>query len=169
MIYKILLPILVVALLAVVWFTGAGKFLQDNVDNFINGTRSITATPTESDNQISPTPTESEIIEQSNIPAGWNTYKNTQYGFEISYPPNYKVLTSKEDLYGWPDAVLLLYGGGQAYDLAIEIWDTENEYKEKYPSQTIKVYMVNGKYLTILDQTLEPDNAAIVSSFKLTQ
>lgn len=168
MIYKILLPILIIALMVVVWFAGAGKFFQNNVGKLVNNLPSDTPTAIV-DNQATVTPTQTPTPEKSNVPAGWSTYTNSEYNFEISYPSNYKALTSKEDLYGWPDALVLIYGGGQAYDLAIEVWDSEAQYKQKYPSQTVKVYMVDGKYLTILDQTLEPDNSAIISTFKLTQ
>src|SRR3989344_6941774 len=64
--------------------------------------------------------------------SGWKTYTNTTYGFSIKYPPSYQALTDSNNLYGWKNAVVLIYKGGQSYDLAIQVWDTEEEYKQEY-------------------------------------
>lgn len=98
----------------------------------------------------------------------WQVYTNTQYGFEISYPSSYEVLTDEENLYGWPHAVALLYNGGQAYDIAIETWDSEEEYREVYGErQGLFVYEKDGRVITVTDHTLEIQNADVVDSFKL--
>lgn len=110
---------------------------------------------------ISPTPV-------SNIPVGWLTYKNTKYGFEISYPKTWKALDDKDNLYGWPDAAVLLYNGGQSYDIPIEVWDGEAQYKAKYTSQKPIVYKVGEKFITLVDVTSEPDAQAIISTFKIS-
>jgi hypothetical protein len=106
----------------------------------------------------------------SNVPAGWKTYKNSQYKFEFSYPDSYKVLTDDNSLSGWPDAILLLYKGGQSYDLAVELWDTEAEYKAKYTDTS--VYTVfkteDGKFITLSNQNKNPEVAQIISTFKFT-
>ena len=34
------------------------------------------------------------------IPAGWNTYKDAEWGFQISYPPQYRFLSAKDNLNG---------------------------------------------------------------------
>jgi hypothetical protein len=172
MIFKILLPILVVALLALVWLGGGGEYLKNNYGNLFNrnSVSLTTPTPTTDNNTlITTTPTVTATVNQSNIPSDWQTYTNDQYGFTISYPAKYKALTDKENLYGWPNGVVLIYGGGQAYDISIEVWDTEAAYKQKYPGINLTVYQVGGKFLTIADQTASADNSEIIATFKLNK
>lgn len=107
---------------------------------------------------------------ESPTPQSWKVYKNEQYGFEFSYPETYKVLTDKENLYGWPKAILLLYKGGQSYDLAVEIWNTEAEYKEKYADASILTVFKtkDGKFITLLNQNKTPEVSQIITTFKFT-
>lgn len=102
------------------------------------------------------------------VSSDWLTYKNMQYGFEISYPPSYKALDSKNDLYGYPNGAALIYSGGQAYDVVIEVWNTESEYKEKYATMMsdVTVLKSNGKFITLLNSTHQPKNDQIIASFK---
>jgi hypothetical protein len=122
-------------------------------------------------NSVVPTsiPTATASPSQSLKP-GWKLYQNQQYGFEFSYPSEYKVSTSKDDLYGWPDAILLLYKGGQSYDLAVEIWETEAQYKAKYnDSSILTVFKAkDGKFVTLLNQNKDPEVSEIIDTFKLT-
>jgi hypothetical protein len=117
----------------------------------------------------SPVPVPTSIPGPSLKP-GWQLYTNDKYGFEFSHPASYKALTSKDDLYGWEDAILLLYDGGQSYDLAIEIWDSEAQYKEKYVDSSILTVfkMKDGKFITLLNQNSDPEVAEVISTFKLT-
>ena len=122
----------------------------------------------------SPTATPAGIptsLPTSTPASGWKTYTNEQYGFQISYPPTYQALTDAENLYGWPKAVALLYNGGQAYDLAIEIWNSQAEYESKHgvgnPDLTVK--KIGEKFITVLDSTHEADSAAIITTLKATE
>ena len=124
-----------------------------------------------------PTPTASIVPTPATTPTpspslkpGWKLYQNGQYDFEFSYPATYKVLTDSENLYGWPKAILLLYKGGQSYDMAVEVWNTEAEYKAKYTdTSTFSVFKTgNGKFITLLNQNKDPEVAEIISTFKFT-
>jgi len=95
-----------------------------------------------------------------------NKYISSLYGFEVSYPDGYKALDDSNSLYGWPNGVVLLYNGGQSYDIAIEHWNSQAEYQAKYPSGVAKVKLINGKYITLSNLTNEPENQEIIDSFK---
>lgn len=97
------------------------------------------------------------------------TYKNNVYGFQISYPSNFKALDSKNDLYGYPEGIVLIYSGGQAYDVVVEAWNSQAEYQTKYSSNLsdVTVLKIGEKYITAYDGTHNPENAAIIASFKL--
>ena len=60
-------------------------------------TPEVTATP---ETSSTPAPGEHE---------GWNKYRSEEYDFEIFYPNDYEALDDANNLYGWPNAVVLLY------------------------------------------------------------
>lgn len=139
---------------------GAG-IAQEWYDTFnaIVGTIQLT-TPVVSSPSLRPSPAQ---VSQS-------SYKNDTYGFELTYAAPYRLQTSKEDLYGYPHGVALLYSGGQAYDIVIEVWDTEAAYKTEYGPRVsdLTVLQNKGKYITILDNTGSSENKQIIESVKLT-
>ena len=102
--------------------------------------------------------------------ANWKIYTNTLYGFEIKYPPNFQALTDKNNLYGWPKAVVLFYSGGQSYDLPVEVWNTEAEYKAKYQdTSNLTVYKTkDGRFITLINTNKDPEVDKIISTFKFT-
>jgi len=114
---------------------------------------------------ITPAPYPLETIDPT---ANWKTYTNEKYQFEIKYPKNYQVLTDKNNLYGWPNAVALIYDGGQSYDIPVEVWDSEKAYQDKYKTQIsdLTIFKSENKFITLLDSTKEADNAKIISTFK---
>jgi hypothetical protein len=99
------------------------------------------------------------------------TYKNFQYGFEISYPKTYQPLTAKSDLSGYPNGVLLLYTGGQAYDVVVEVWSTKAAYETAYGPRVkdLTVLESGGKFITALDNTSTSENKEVIKTFKLLQ
>lgn len=153
-----IIPWLVVILVVI----GAGYLVFKN--------NLITPQPTSA-----PTPTSTPQVTPANTPAStptptpsdWLTYQNSQYGFEISYPKTYKALDDKENLYGWPNAAVLLYKGGQSYDIAVEVWDSETQYKIKYPKGDVIVQKAGNKFFTLSDITKKPENAQIIATFLL--
>lgn len=144
---------------------GAYFFLQKEPSTQIANKTEETQMPQK---VLTPSPIASNI--PSPIPDGWQTYTNDEYGFSISFPANYKALTDANNLYGWPNAVVLIYGGGQSYDLPIEVWDTESEYLAKYPNQSnLVVKKVGAKYITLMNVNLEAEVDEIISTFKTIQ
>jgi len=146
-----------------------------------SGVRTTDQVDTQAQPMVSPTVSEPEPTEEvvdenqvaeqafeSAVPQGWLTYTNTQYGFEISYPKTYKALDDSDNLYGWPDAVVLFYAGGQSYDMAVEVWDTKTEYENKYPTQidNLTVKRVGDKYITLLNMNRQAEVDQIIETFK---
>ncbi len=138
-----------------------------------NNTSKQVATTTKTG--ISPTTQQTEqpqptlVTDSPIIPDGWLTYKNEEYGFEISYPEKYKALVDEENLYGWPNAVVLIYGGGQSYDLPIEVWGAPSEYENKYPNaENLTVKKIGDKYITLMNVNFEEEVDAIINTFKVT-
>lgn len=112
------------------------------------------------------TPTNSPVPTPS-LAAGWRTYTNTTLGFSISYPPKYKALDDKDNLYGWKNGVVLIYKGGQSYDLAIQQWKNEAEYKAQYPNTTsdLTVYKVGSTFITLLNSNKDAEVSTIIDTF----
>lgn len=162
----------IVATLLVVFGAGAAYFYLTTQNNkIIEQAAPLPTTNTAFPNStLQPTaglqPTKTE--ETSNIPAGWLTYKNQEYGFEISYPDNYKALDDQKNLYGWPDAVVLIYGGGQSYDLPIEVWSYASEYESKYSTQmdSLTVKRIGDKYITLLNANKKAEIDQIIATFR---
>lgn len=107
-----------------------------------------------------PTPTPT-----SNPHEGWSVYQSEEYGFEISYPSSYEALDDANNLYGWPNAVVLLYNGGQAYDVVVEAWDSMTEYTSKHPATEtfdVEIKTINGKFISVTNYTNEENNSEIL-------
>lgn len=124
------------------------------------------ASPSPFSSPTQPLPT--STVSVTTAPSDWLIYKNSTYGFEIMYPKTYKALDDKNNLYGWPNGIVLFYKGGQSYDIAIQAWNTKEDYEKAYPggSYEVTVKQVNNKYLTIVNLTKDPQNAEIITTFK---
>lgn len=166
---KEILIIIIVVLFATLG-AGAAYYLttQDKkVSKQITPSPTATAIPTPiTTPTIQPQPTKTE--ETVSVPSDWLTYKSQEYGFEISYPENYQALDDENNLYGWPNGVVLFYGGGQSYDLPIEVWDDASEYQNKYKTQMddLTVKKVRSKYITLLNMNREEEVDQIIATFR---
>jgi len=154
----VIIIILVVALVAIGFLVIQNMRLKKQVEVVPSSSPSAQMT----DQTPSPSPT---------LMPGWKLYQNSEYNFEFSHPAEYKVLTDSENLYGWPHAILLLYKGGQSYDLAVEIWGSEAEYKANYSDTSdLTVFKTkDGKFVTLLNNNGDPKVAEIISTFKLSK
>ena len=104
-----------------------------------------------------------------NQTAGWQTYQNDQYGFEIKYPAKYK---TSQDTYGWSHSlVLFLSPSGQSYIIQVEAWDSADAFKNIYKTEPpFIVKTKDNKYITINHAGFEeksiPEWGGMVESFK---
>ncbi len=162
---------LVSAIIAAAYYFGARDGLL--ITELFNSTATPSATVTPRKG-VTPTPTvtatTTPTIIKEKIPKGWETYTNSAYSFEISFPKSFKALDSANDLYGYPNGVALIYGGSQAYDVVIEVWNTEAQYKQKYANQLSQVTVFKlstGKFLTLFNNTQEAVNNQIIGTFTL--
>ena len=114
-------------------------------------------------------PAPSALPAGPSIPAGWSTYRSEAIGFEISYPPTYEALDDADSLSGWINGVVLLYNGGQSYDIAIQVWDSAQEYQAALGvrAQDVAVYPAGSRFITVMSVTQEPENAAVIATFRL--
>jgi len=141
------------------------KILQNNINKINNKTKIEVSEISPAQPETTSTPSATPKI-QTNIPNGWRTYKNEKYAFQISYPSNYKALDDKNNLYGWPNAVVLIYSGGQSYDLPIEVWNSVTEYQTKYKNEpNLIVKKVGDKYITLINVNGTPEVDKIISTF----
>lgn len=97
------------------------------------------------------------------------TYTNDAYKFKLNYEAPYRVLTSKDDLYGYPNGIALIYAGGQAYDVIVEVWNSKAAYESEYAGRLseLKVIESAGKFITFLNNTSSAENQEIIDSVKM--
>lgn len=119
-----------------------------------------------------PVPTEAPPIEAPPTAAvkdGWAVFTNPEAGFRFSYPDSYEVLTDETSLYGWENAVALLYDGGQSYDAVVQVWDGMAELESANPGRLddMAIYEAGGKLISIFNITGIPEFDEIAATFTL--
>jgi hypothetical protein len=112
------------------------------------------------------TPSASPTVSVTPTSVEGTVYKNEKYGFEFTYDDPYKVLVGKDDLYGYPNGVALIYNGGQAYDIVVEAWDTVAAYETEHAGNlaNLTAFESKGKFITFYDNTQELGNKKIIGS-----
>jgi len=115
-----------------------------------------------------PTPANTSVVDH-NPTAELNHYQNTTYGFQLSLPENFEVITESEYLLDYPNSITLVYSGGQTHDVIIDLWENESDYMSYYSSRLSDVTVLQsaGKYITFLDNNLGEQNKQIISSAKI--
>jgi hypothetical protein len=98
----------------------------------------------------------------------WLVYKNEEYGFEMSYPETYALLDDEENLYGWENSLALFFVGGQAYDISVEVWDSEEEYETAHANESLVVEKIGSKYIVVVDLSNRPENADVLKTFRIS-
>ena len=115
--------------------------------------------------------TQAEVVQKEVVleetSAFANIYTNALFGFEMSYPDTCDALDDSNNLYGWPNGVVLFYCGGQAYAIAVEEWNTVVAYQAKYSSNEVVVEMIDGHYITIFDMAKTQISADVIATFSI--
>lgn len=112
------------------------------------------------------------IVPSTDETAGWQTYSNAEYGFEIKYPKEYEIVQDKS---GWPHSIGLLLNKtyAQSYDLPIEIWNNEAEIRSERSATHMNDMAIktlsNAKLITFWNQNQKKEMDQVVSTFKLTK
>ena len=127
----------------------------------------IPAAPTSAPTVPPPPPTQAPTA----LPPGWALYRNESEGFEIAYPTTYAPLDDANNLYGWPNGLLLLYNQGQSYDIVVQVWNSQAEYTGALGADLsrVTIFPSGSRFFTVMDITQEADNAGVIATFSLIE
>ena len=116
-----------------------------------------------------PTATEKNPAPVLSAPDGWLTYEDDDFGFSFFYPPQFEILSDAESLSGWDNGILLLYNGGQSYDIAVQIWDSLEDAEAFYggEDERLHIFPIGDQLLSVMNITNEADSDAIVESITI--
>jgi hypothetical protein len=152
---------LFIPLMSLMMFCGCAGFAPDIA--------AATATFSATDIKATETIAEATRMPASSAPEGWLMYDNEVYGYYFHYPPQYQVLTDETNLYGWKNGVVLLYNGGQSYDIAVQVWETAEEMATVYggEDERLHVYPTGTQIISVMNITNEAENDGIIGSFTI--
>lgn len=107
-------------------------------------------------------------IEEAAIAPNLKKYENKELGYSIVYPDNYQVVDDSS----WINADLVLYKGGQVYDLVIQVWDTKQEYETYFEdnpaaAENMTAYKIKEKFLTLANMGENTEVDEIIKSLKM--
>ena len=139
--------------------------------------------------QISEDGDEAVDAEQGDETAGWQTYRNEEYGYEVIIPSTWKDYTVEEgDMVGYDDVKnfnfrLPLKGGGfgEAFAISIyssESWDKEISSEQPHPTLIeesggfVAAYALKQEpldYRDLSDDEVVNDAREIISTFKFVE
>lgn len=100
------------------------------------------------------------------VKEGYQKVSDIQNRFTLTYPENYRLV---EDKAAWKNASVILYTGGQSYDLVVQVWNSESEYRGVYGNSYddfITAKNFNGKYITFLNANKSKEVEEIIKSFE---
>ncbi len=108
------------------------------------------------------------IVLEPEINDGLIEITDVTIGFSLRHPENYKTATDS----AWKNSSIILYTGGQVYDLVVQVWNTEDEYKkffgETYSGlENMTIQKVGNKIVTLLNQNNSEEVDKIIQSFKV--
>jgi hypothetical protein len=65
--------------------------------------------------------------------------------------------------------ILLLYNGGQSYDIAVQIWDSTEDMKASYggEDERLHTFALGTQILSIMNITNEANSETIIESFTI--
>jgi hypothetical protein len=107
---------------------------------------------------------------EESVEKGYNAFYNVTLGFSLKYPEKY--VNETDSATGWKNTTLVLYSGGQSYDLIVQVWDSEDAYKKEFADNpaaldNITVKKVKGKYVTFLNMNDSKEVEGIIGTFEL--
>ncbi len=169
---KVLVPIIVVLFLSLFGVVGYLIWQNNQLQKTVLQGQPPTITEVEPTSEPAEQPADTDTPSIPPSPTvnpfpDWLTYTSQEYNFQFSHPPEFEALDDENNLYGWPNGVVLLHQGGQAYDIPVEVWDTQAEYQQKYATRMseITVKQAGGKYITFLNNTGVDSFDEITSTF----
>lgn len=108
------------------------------------------------------------IKPEETLDTGFLKFSDSSVGYSLVYPKSYRV----EENTAWKNASLILYAGGQVYDLVVQVWNSEAEYKAYFQeniglTSKVVVHKVKGRYVTLFNYAESAEVEQIINSFKL--
>ena len=102
------------------------------------------------------------VWKQKSLPisevGAYSIYKADKHYFTFKYPSDADIYIANPSETSWPHAIVLMrFLGSQAYDLAIEEWDTEEEAKAIQPDL---IREKGGVYITFKNQGTQTGDPA---------
>lgn len=166
----IAVTIVVLALLAGLFYFLSQNQVQISVnpDSSPKATRQTDPTfptpVTNNEENSNTTPTPKTTAETDNT----LTYKNSEYGFEFEYPKGYEALDDSDNLYGWKNGIVLLYGGGQAYDFAVQVWSSTEDFENNFGpnKEDVEIVEGNGKVFSLYNVSGNEKLQEVIDTFK---
>lgn len=133
----------------------------------LSSKKMIQTKPSESSSPL-PSP-EAVVAVQPQANGELQTYVNEQFGFSFSYPKKYRATVDKT---GWPKAVVILYDGGQSYNLVVEVAQSAAEYQDLNVTNGIGETIVKSEedlFIVMRNLNSDPEISQVIESFRFVR